>query len=152
LGLSEVVENGYILYGDTRAGKTTLGHLLSGGSLRGVKMNGEFMVQATTSKNKNAVIGNTMRSETLVPNKFPVHLKDKKQDYSLIDTPGYGDTNGILTIIANGYYHYRLYSKVKNIKFIVCFDAAQLQNTYADFIKTIMQWTSSFKDYLLVRK
>ena len=78
LGLSEVVENAYILYGDTRAGKTTLGHLLNGGSLHGIKLNGEFMAQATTSKNRNAKIGNTMRSETLVPNKFSVRLKTQK--------------------------------------------------------------------------
>jgi hypothetical protein len=58
----------------------------------------------------------------------------------------------MLTILANGYYHYRLYSKVKSIKFILCFDANQLQNTCVDFIKTIVNWTSSFKDYLLSRR
>lgn len=71
---------------------------------------------------------------------------------SLIDTPGYGDTKGILTIMANGYYHYRLYSKVKNMKFILCFDANSLKNTASDFIDTIIKWTASFKDYLSVRK
>jgi hypothetical protein len=58
----------------------------------------------------------------------------------------------MLTILANGYYHYRLYSRVKSIKFIVCFDANQLQNTCVDFVKTIVNWTSSFKDYLLFRR
>lgn len=58
----------------------------------------------------------------------------------------------MLTILANGYYHYRLYTKVKKIKFIVCFDATQLQNTCVDFIKTIVNWSSYFKDYILVRK
>ncbi len=70
----------------------------------------------------------------------------------MIDTPGYGDTNGMLTILANGFYHYRLYSKVQNMKFIICFDAIQLQNTSIEFINTIKQWTSSFKDYLTVRR
>jgi hypothetical protein len=51
---------------------------LSGGSLKGIKLNGDFMAQASTSKNRNAKIGNTMRSETLVPNRFLVTLKGKK--------------------------------------------------------------------------
>ena len=58
----------------------------------------------------------------------------------------------MLTILANGYYHYRLYSKVINMKFILCFDVIQLQNTCVEFIKTIEQWTSSFDGYLQVRK
>lgn len=66
----------------------------------------------------------------------------------VIDTPGYADTKGVLTILSNGYYHYRLYSKVKNMKFILCFDMNQLKNTAAFFISTIVEFTSSFKNYL----
>lgn len=47
----------------------------------------------------------------------------------VIDTPGYGDTYGTFRLLGNGYYHYKLYSKVQNMKFILCFDTIQLQNT-----------------------
>ena len=113
------------------------------------------MVEATTSRNRKAKIGQTMNSETLVPNFFDVKLKHNtnlKGKTCIVDTPGYGDTNGVLTILANGYYHYRLYSKVKNMKFVLCFDAIDLKNTAQNFIDTIVQWTASFKDYLTVRK
>jgi hypothetical protein len=66
----------------------------------------------------------------------------------VIDTPGYGDTYGVLRIFANGFYHYRLYSKVKNIKFILCFDYSNIQGTGQPFIQTIREFTASFKDYL----
>jgi hypothetical protein len=64
-----------------------------------------------------------------------------------VDTPGYGDTVGILKILSNGYFHYRLYSKVKNMKFILCFDQSHLKSSPKDVIGTIIEFTSSFKDY-----
>jgi hypothetical protein len=47
----------------------------------------------------------------------------------LIDTPGYGDTYGVYRILSNGFYHYRLYSKVQNMKFLITFDTINLKNT-----------------------
>ncbi len=41
LGLSQLIDNGYILYGETRTGKTATGHILSGNSLKGTKTSGE---------------------------------------------------------------------------------------------------------------
>jgi hypothetical protein len=38
------------------------------------------------------------------------------------------------------------------MKFILCFDAISLKNTGQAFIETIIQFTSSFKNYLGVRK
>lgn len=76
----------------------------------------------------------------------------QKDGTFVIDTPGYGDTKGVLRILANGFYHYRLYSKVQNMKFILCFDHAHVRNTCEKFIDTIMQWTSSFKNYFDSRK
>jgi hypothetical protein len=60
--LSKLILYGFIIYGDTRAGKTALAHVLSKNSIRGVKINGEIMAIPTTAKNKNAKIGNTMNS------------------------------------------------------------------------------------------
>ena len=71
-----------------------------------------------------------------------------KQSLHVIDTPGYGDTYGVLRILANGFYHYRLYSKVQNMKFILCFEQDHISGTCEKFIDTIVKFTSSFKDYL----
>jgi hypothetical protein len=38
------------------------------------------------------------------------------------------------------------------MKFILCFDAIHLKNTGQSFIDTIIQFTSSFKDYLDVKE
>lgn len=86
----------------------------------------------------------------MVPNFFIVKLKKNYGPINLhvIDTPGYGDTYGSLRILANGFYHYRLYSKVQNMKFILCFDHAHIRGTCEKFINTIVKFTASFKDYL----
>jgi len=53
---------GWILYGQTRTGKTATGHFLSGNPLRVIKVGGEFMLETTTCRNKGAKIGNSMNS------------------------------------------------------------------------------------------
>ncbi len=60
------------MYGMTRRGKTTLGHYLTGEPLRGHNKDGHVFYKATstTSKYKNAKIGNTPNSETQIPNYF----------------------------------------------------------------------------------
>ena len=106
------------------------------------------MVYVTTSKNHKAAIGNTMSSETVIPNKFELkHYKVNGETACVVDTPGYGDTYGVLKILANGFFHYRLYSKIQNMKFIVCFDTISLKNTGKDVVETIVNFTKSFKDY-----
>ena len=68
-----------------------------------------------------------------------------------MDTPGYGDTYGVLKIFSNAYYHYRLYSKVQNMKFILAFEKSHFSNTAEKFLDTIIQFTSYFKDYSKVK-
>lgn len=65
----------------------------------------------------------------------------------MIDTPGYGDSFGVYRILSNAFFHYRLYSKVQNMKFIITFDRNHLKNTAEAVIKTIQQFTHSFKNY-----
>jgi len=52
-----------------------------------------------------------------------------------------------LKLISNGYYHYRVYSKTKNIKFIICFEKSHLTGTLEHFITNIKNFSESFKDY-----
>jgi len=68
----------------------------------------------------------------MIPNYFKVKLKNGRYLGSstyVVDTPGYGDTFGVFRILANGFYHYRLYSKAQNMKFIICVDKNHLSNT-----------------------
>ena len=67
-----------MLYGQTRTGKTATGHLLSGNPLKGSKIKGEDMVEVATSKHWKALIGNTMNSETIIPNLFEIKPIIKK--------------------------------------------------------------------------
>lgn len=75
------------------------------------------------------------------------NYKVNNQPACVIDTPGYGDSKGILKILANGFFHFRLYSKIKNMKFLICFDFIHLKNTFKEVVETIIQFTKSFKNY-----
>lgn len=68
--LSAIIEYGFILYGQSRGGKTSSGHLLSGNALKAVKIAGDDKVVPATSKFREAEIGTTMNSATTVPNFF----------------------------------------------------------------------------------
>jgi len=42
--LSKIIRKGYLVYGQTRSGKTAASHLLSGNALKGVKIGGDEKV------------------------------------------------------------------------------------------------------------
>ncbi len=65
----------------------------------------------------------------------------------IADSPGYGDTKGVLKLLSNAYYHYRLYSKSANMKFIISVDYSHIGAPPTYFLDTIRQFTSSFKNY-----
>jgi hypothetical protein len=65
----------------------------------------------------------------------------------LIDTPGYENTYGVYRILSNTYYHFRLYSKLQNMKFLIVFDRNNLKNTAESVIKTLQYFTNEFKYY-----
>ena len=44
----------------------------------------------------------------------------------LIEGPGFGNSHGALGILSSGYAHMRIFQRVKNIKFFLCFDQADL--------------------------
>lgn len=84
----------------------------------------------TTTKNfKTALIGNEGNSQTQIPNFFQIKVKENNNPIVLIDTPGYGDSYGVYRILSNAFYHFRLYSKVINMKFLITFDRNHLKNT-----------------------
>jgi hypothetical protein len=60
--IDEVIKYGYGVYGQSKAGKTSASHLLGGSVLTGRKINGFDMVEPTTTRFKDARIGNTGNS------------------------------------------------------------------------------------------
>ena len=47
----------------------------------------------------------------------------------ILDCPGYQDSKGCFMVIANGYFHYRIFSKVKNMKFLITFNYDEFNQT-----------------------
>ena len=85
-----------------------------------------------------------------MPNFFDVKLKSIKNDkfrVCVIDTPGYGDTLSIFRILSIGYFHYRLYSKIRNMKFVLCFQRSDINSTAQVFVDTVKHFTAYFKNY-----
>jgi hypothetical protein len=60
-----------------KTGKTALGHYLSGVPLKGSKINGQIVAIPVHPTNQKAKVGNSMLSETEIPNHFPVRLKGR---------------------------------------------------------------------------
>ena len=85
-----------------------------------------------------------------MPNLFYVKLKsinnDKYRAY-VVDTAGYCDTLSIFRILSKGYFHYRLYSKIRNMKFILCFQRSDINNTAQTFLDTVKKFTAYFNNY-----
>lgn len=57
LVLDKIIDYGFGLYGQSKAGKTTASQLISGAVLIGKKHNGFVMVECLTTKFKDAKIG-----------------------------------------------------------------------------------------------
>jgi len=57
-------------------------------------------------------------------------------------------------IIANGYFHYRIFSKVKNLKFVLTFDGDYFETgkPFDKAANTITEFFNSFKDIAQIKK
>ena len=95
---------------------------------------------------KTAKIGNIDdKSETEIPNFFyPKSLPDKT---ALIDFPGYHDSSGCFKMISNSYFHYRTFSKVKNIKFVIVMEIDSYKTTAKEVARTISSFLEGFDDF-----
>ncbi len=50
-------------------------------------------------------------------------------------------------VIANGYFHYRIFSKVKNLKFVITFDYKQFEGVFDKPKNTLIEFFMSFKNF-----
>lgn len=139
-----------MLFGETKSGKTTLAHYLVQNPLvaRQVKEQLAYVLDSSKpSRLAEAVIGVTHESETVIPNSCQIgQFKVEEKVASLLDCPGYSDSKGPFVIIMNAYFHYRVFSKVKNAKFILTFDAKYMTGTYERPLRTLQNFLNSFRD------
>lgn len=67
---------------------------------------------------------------------------ERTREKYIIDCPGYLDTFGCFRIITNRFFHYQVFSKVENMKFVITINftdilraAEGLQQTFKEFLK-----------------
>jgi hypothetical protein len=68
-------------------------------------------------------------------------LIKKDEKIFLVDCPGYLDTYGFLRVISNRFFHFQVFSKVQNVKFLITF-------TYTDMRKGADLLKATFKEFL----
>jgi hypothetical protein len=103
------------------------------------------------SKFLEAIIGHSPVSQTEIPNEITKQIKataeSKEIDIHILDCPGYSDSKGCHMVIANGYFHYRIFSKVKNLKFLITFDYSHMSGVYDKPTNTLVEFLLSFKNF-----
>lgn len=98
-----------------------------------------------TNKLNEAVIGMTHDSETVIPNScYLEEINEKNNKVMLLDCPGYSDSKSSFLIITNAYFHYRVFSRVRNLKFILTFDFNYWTASYEEPVNTISHFFDSF--------
>lgn len=55
-------------------------------------------------------------------------------------------------VIANGYFHYRIFSKVRNLKFVITIDYAHMNGVYDKPVNTLFEFLMSFKKFDKIKK
>lgn len=64
----------------------------------------------------------------------------------LIDCPGYLDSFGFYRIISNRFFHYQVFSKVQNIKFLITFTYANMRRTANSMLDTFKEFLNGFSN------
>lgn len=118
LDLKTQIKEGIILLGNTKAGKTTSAHYLTNQLLESIEIDKKLIYTIKNTRYDTAAIGNIQsKSQTQIPNCFDADFI--KKNLKLLDAPGYGDSEGCQRIISNGYFHYKLFSKIQKMKFLI---------------------------------
>lgn len=123
LDLSFPIKYGILLLGNTKVGKTTCGHYFTHQVLEGGfndQKSVVYILKNAERKYMQAKIGDKeWVSETQIPNFFQYEQNGEK--IFLVDCPGYLDSFGCYRVINNRFFHYQVFSKVENMKFILTF-------------------------------
>lgn len=65
----------------------------------------------------------------------------------LVDCPGYLDTYGCSRVLSNGFFHYKIFSQVKQLKFILTIQYSDLDGVALNLRNTFKAFYDSFNNY-----
>jgi GTPase SAR1 family protein len=151
----KIMEYGLALFGETKAGKTTLAHHLILNPLIGTS-DLAYELKGDPKLFKEAIIGHQPVSQTEIPNEIGVTVRGGKEEKEvklhILDCPGYSDSKGCHMVIANGYFHYRIFSKVLNLKFVITFDYKHVSGIFEKPKNTLIEFMMSFKNFKEIRE
>lgn len=138
IALSIFKPKAIFLLGMTKRGKTTSGHMLCNQPLRKIQKDGKSIIEPVSNHFLTAEIGQNHDSCTQIPNYFETTIGG--QTYVIVDCPGYEDTYGCHRTISNGYFRYRVFSKVESAKFVIVLQYNDFLNDVAGLKKTIISF------------
>lgn len=131
-------EEGYIVLGDSRAGKTTFCCFLAGYDLLPQKEKGlTSLVLNKPEQFPELKISSKKLSET----KTPVKIKNEK--YVIFDTPGFFDSNKKQEL-ANAFYIQRIFEILNGLKLILVVPEAYFLGSGSQFIKCVEHFAKMF--------
>jgi len=135
---SNIKEKSIMVLGLTGTGKSTLINYLNNIPLWCVKENKKWILKLENQNLSDSIarIGFGVGSQTFLPAVYTPHGKD----YSFIDNPGFKDTHGLSTEIANGFFRSMITENVKYIKFLLLL-------THSDLIDKGQQFRESIKAF-----
>lgn len=91
-----------------------------------------------------ATIGHNINSQTFIPAVY------KNKDFIYIDNPGFKDTHGLATEVANGFFRQLITSNVKELKFLLLLTYSDLKQNrgqqFRESIRAFSRFISAFDD------
>jgi hypothetical protein len=144
--LQEHSNKGLLLLGHTKAGKSTLAHLLSGRKLQAITdgETGELIVDAMQPLADIVIGHNTAASETKIPNKCLVN------GTVIWDCPGFKDTDPVQEI-ANSFYIKKLFETIDEIKFVLVVPEHHLVKDGCElFLATLSSFMKTFSNIKVI--
>ncbi len=91
-----------------------------------------------------ATIGHNINSQTFIPAVY------KNKDFIYIDNPGFKDTHGLATEVANGFFRQLITSNVKELKFLLLLAYSDLKQNrgqqFRESIKAFSRFIGAFDD------
>ena len=109
------------MVGGTRSGSSTVFNWAARVSMIGNdSANSAYTVYNALASNA-AAVASSFSSVTLVPN-----IREHEWKLSLVDMPGYGNTNGYVDKMCANYFFKVLFDRARKVKFVIVVDESKL--------------------------
>jgi len=148
---SQIQNKSVMVLGLSGTGKSTLINYLNNIPLVCVKEKSKWILELQ-SPNLTlqggfsiAKIGHRIYSQTFIPAGYT----PKGEQFTYIDNPGFKDTHGLSTEIANGFFREQIISKVNDLKFLLLLTHSDLNERGSQFresIKAFSHFIGAFDD------